>query len=194
MEQNNTLDHLVTRYPRLFRDGPLSNSHLPEGWVAIVDRLCGQIDALLDDAAVKHFRVRQIKEKFGALRFYWALGGQMTTAVDIIGQGRFEIGPKKPSETFNKIRALVGEAETASATACERCGAPSRMRLLAGNYTATTKGYFNLGEEAIPGDLSHGYMTCLCDAHVDDAAASWAGKFKELAGDDDPADDDWEDL
>lgn len=66
-ETNCMLEHLVIRHPRLFRGTrPRSWCYLPPGWLARVDLLCADIEALLPDDAVQFFSVRQIKEKFGS--------------------------------------------------------------------------------------------------------------------------------
>ncbi len=63
-------------------------------------------DAELTDAEAADFRVIQVKEKFGALRFY----------CDVSESARGRIVP------------FIREAERASETICDRCGKPGEMR------------------------------------------------------------------
>lgn len=64
------LEVLARRYPYLFGGKRVGISIAP-GWLAIVERLRAQIDAVLDPAEKGRVRVVQIKEKLGGLRFYW---------------------------------------------------------------------------------------------------------------------------
>jgi hypothetical protein len=71
-----------------------------DGWFDLVWRLCEQIEAVGDPAP---FKVEQVKEKFGGLRFY--------------------------SNTGNAaIHALIEAAENASGHICEVCGQPGTLR------------------------------------------------------------------
>lgn len=68
------------------------------GWYPILARLEERLNQLDPD-----YRVHQIKEKFGTLRFYW--------------EGDIPDGD-----------AIVDEAEAESARTCELCGGPGRLR------------------------------------------------------------------
>jgi len=172
-----TIEDLVARHSRLFLSGRPHDSYLPPGWVGIVDQLCADIAALLNDSEAQTFRVTQIKEKFGALRFYFSLDDQQTRMVDIVNRGmRYRLEPENPTPAFLKISTLVYAAEKASSKTCEECGMPGRMRVLAGDFSVTAKGYFTLGEDKITQPLLNGWLKCLCDHHVDAAAASAAGR------------------
>lgn len=50
-------------------------SSVEPGWHSIVDQLCRDIDACLTDEKAAVFKVRQIKQKLGTLRFYMHLPG-----------------------------------------------------------------------------------------------------------------------
>jgi hypothetical protein len=180
MEQDTVLASLVDRHSRLFQSGPPGNSHLPPGWSALVDRLCVDINAALNESEAKTFRVLQVKEKMGVLRFYFSLGDQQTLMVDIVNQGmRYRVEPENSTTAFQNISSLVQTAEKASVKICEECGASGRMRVLAGDFAATAKGYFTLGEDKRAEPLRNGWLKCLCDGHVDAAAAAWASHFDE---------------
>ena len=69
------------------------------GWYPILARLEGRLQAIDPD-----YRVHQIKEKFGTLRFYWA------------------------SRNLDAGEVAVADAEAESERTCERCGNPGRLR------------------------------------------------------------------
>lgn len=70
------------------------------GWYPILAELEGRLREIDPD-----YRVLQIKEKFGTLRFYWT------------------------SRHDEAAQVAVAAAEAASARTCERCGAAGRLRI-----------------------------------------------------------------
>ena len=70
-----------------------------DGWLPIIIELLDQ----LDDIAKGLYEVKQIKEKFGGLRFYL-----IPLDIDI--------------ETWFQMRALVKDAEDKAWKTCEECG------------------------------------------------------------------------
>ena len=93
--------------------------YLPDGWEKIVWDLCEKIAPLVEGT---EFKVEQVKEKFGGLRFY-------------------------VSESTDDVSTLIGEAEAASVYTCQRCGAPGerggtgwRMTVLPGVNTSAIRG------------------------------------------------------
>lgn len=68
----NLLLQLMAEFPRIFKgEEPRSHSHVFEGWYPMLFDLCKKIEACLSDSELEQFRVLQIKEKFGFLRFYY---------------------------------------------------------------------------------------------------------------------------
>lgn len=67
-----------------------------DGWLDIVDRLDRAIAEIVPD-----YEITQVKEKFGGLRYY-------------IGS--------VPTEQFDEVYRLIGEAEDESLRTCEACG------------------------------------------------------------------------
>jgi hypothetical protein len=76
-----------------------------EGWRDLLDRACARIEAALVEGDT--FRVLQIKEKFGTLRFYWG-GGMSDTA-------------------RARVEEAIALAAARSACTCEICGAEGRL-------------------------------------------------------------------
>jgi hypothetical protein len=76
-----------------------------EGWRDLLERAYARIEAALVEGGT--FRVLQIKEKFGALRFYWC--GDM------------------PDTAKAKVEEAIALAVARSACTCEICGAEGRL-------------------------------------------------------------------
>jgi uncharacterized protein with HEPN domain len=101
---------LVERYPRLYRaadEQPIGMNvsfarqgfAVGDGWFHLIDRLSTKLATDPDLVAV------QVKEKFGALRFYIS--------------GRSNLRPK--------LRAAIGKAAAASQRTCEVCGKRGKL-------------------------------------------------------------------
>ncbi|MER1965929.1 hypothetical protein [Castellaniella sp. FW104-7G2B] len=76
------LDALPNLYPKLFPRGPLPwGFEVSDGWSELVAILYARIDSILREAHGARMQVVQVKEKFGALRFYYRLEG-----VDVMTQ------------------------------------------------------------------------------------------------------------
>ena len=82
-----------------------------DGWYKLLAELCRKIDehAKKNPDIKKDFRVLQVKEKFGTLRFYATVGDK-------------------------KIDEWIEEAEETSGRICEVCGAVGEMRTIGGWY------------------------------------------------------------
>lgn len=73
------LNAILEKYPRIFAGKEPAWSDLPEGWYRLLDALCKSIELSLTDEQLRDFRVTQIKEKFGGLRFYCNGGTDITS-------------------------------------------------------------------------------------------------------------------
>lgn len=85
---------------------PLPPRECNGGWNALIDALVADLDTLTGTHCVG---VAQIKEKFGALRFYLARGSEL------------------PSELLQRISERIQLAERVSAATCEECGEPGMI-------------------------------------------------------------------
>jgi len=95
------LDELIAQYPIL--QSVECGVQCGNGWVNLLDILCGTIEAhLLDRRELKDFRVDQVKEKFGGLRFYVSGGDEF-------------------------IDGMISLTENLSYTICEECGNPGEV-------------------------------------------------------------------
>lgn len=109
-EKCERVDLFAKRYPLIFAKADLPwGLECGVGWDVLLASMFDKIEPVLAVAPKSKFRPLQIKEKFGALRFYYEAKG-------------FD----KASQA--KISAAVDEAETASQRTCEVCGQPGKIR------------------------------------------------------------------
>ena len=109
MNAKNTA-YLFGRYPVLYqgRKFPITQSLIPfgietgDGWFKIIDQLSADI-TLLDEKNGTTTIAVQVKEKFGALRFYVESGS-------------------------DAVYDLIDAAEEESLKTCEMCGEPGELR------------------------------------------------------------------
>jgi len=102
--------YLFGRYPVLYqgRKFPITQSLIPfgietgDGWFKIIDQLSADI-TLLDEKNGTTTIAVQVKEKFGALRFYVESGS-------------------------DAVYDLIDAAEEESLKTCEMCGEPGELR------------------------------------------------------------------
>lgn len=89
----------------------ISEARIPSGvgpgWYPLVAMLEYVLDGVL---GAGEWRCDQVKEKFGALRFYWTATGSPTPMDEARADG---------------VRAM---AELTSLTICEECGSPAELR------------------------------------------------------------------
>ena len=102
---------LCERYPELFADRflPVEENAMgrgiecEDGWFDLIDSLCYTIQWWIANCEMPPVRIVQVKEKSGTLRFYFRGGNDIT-------------------------RGMKAMAETMSASLCETCGSPGRLR------------------------------------------------------------------
>lgn len=95
------LDELIAKHSML--QNVRCGVSIGDGWCNLIDVLCGEIDDHLEHHKDKRddFKVAQVKEKFGGLRFYT--------------DGNDEY-----------ISGTIALAESLSYTICEECGNPGK--------------------------------------------------------------------
>ena len=96
---------LCETYPKIFSDAradPKScmsyGFECQDGWLTLIDSLCAKIQKHCDETGCEQVVARQVKEKFGGLRFYHS-GGD------------------------DSVMRMIDEAEQESFRVCEMCGA-----------------------------------------------------------------------
>lgn len=73
------------------------------GWFQLVSALCGRLQWYCDQHKIEYPKVRQIKEKFGALCFY------------------IDTDPYNKHMTYG-LFSIIGDYEAMSRFVCEKCG------------------------------------------------------------------------
>ncbi len=112
------LEALPTIYPRVVSGDPMSwGFEHGDGWCELIETLCARLDTLLQEEPGALIKVKQVKVKFGGLRFYYDLHGAS-------------------DELADNIRQAVDLAEAASGHICERCGRPGSIETNVGWLSA----------------------------------------------------------
>ena len=105
------LEALIRRYPRLFHgEPPPVHSEVPPEWADLIDDLCADIDQLVVKESVR-FQVKQIKEKFGTLRFYFSVGDPKTRKMGALFGAASREKLEAAERLRDAVRILVWEAE-----------------------------------------------------------------------------------
>ena len=103
---------LAAPYARFFTAGCLGY-HVGAGWWEDLLHALAEIDAIMQKHPTYVFKVRQIKEKFGDLRFYFSVE---STEEDV---NRDEL-----AVLDRAVWEIIDRAGAATATKCEICGEP----------------------------------------------------------------------
>lgn len=123
---------LQLAFPRLFKaadDAPSPYSEFGiqcgDGWYDLVYKLCYDIEEVLIAAGTADddwLHVRQVKEKFGGLRFYVSESNLKPGTATTAGMVEF-----RPVAANQEIRVLIKRAEDRSLEICEDCSAPGDL-------------------------------------------------------------------
>jgi len=131
-----TKEFLIKDYPVLLSNVRCGVSVQP-GWGMLVHNLCSDITMVMAANPGLKITVDQVKQKFGAMRFYAQV---YTTATDLDGifLTNIKVAPEHEAAK-EKIRALIQKAEADSTFTCEVCGAPGNIVNLSGWLQASCK-------------------------------------------------------
>lgn len=82
------LNQLIAKYPKIFTSGDAWRYDIPEAWIQLVDDLCNAIQQHVDNYrrydnghVVEQVICKQMKEKFGELRFYYEGGNDFISGM-----------------------------------------------------------------------------------------------------------------
>ena len=133
-EIDENMARLIAAHPLLFRgEAPAVPSFLPTGWYALVDKLCSDIETELGLLGCGQFEVRQVKEKFGTLSFYYRFQQESDLHVEVVSAAGVEQYVRRTTVAgADQLRVLIEQAEAVSASTCQRCGEAGSMRNLGG--------------------------------------------------------------
>ncbi len=120
--KNELDDLLCQKYPKIFAERNLTADKscmywgfsCHDGWFDIIDVLCAQLQFWTDRNGAPQVTAKQVKEKFGVLRFYCSGGND---------------------HTFG----MVVMAQSMSSRICEVCGSPGAMEEEDGWYRVRCK-------------------------------------------------------
>lgn len=101
-----------------------------DGWYQLLYDMCKEISEVLETAEKPvHIAVDEIKEKYGALRFYYHFEDAKPEplAVDFIGSGSTRKMPGR-DDVYKKISEIVQKYEDKSEEVCEACGCEGTLR------------------------------------------------------------------
>jgi hypothetical protein len=113
---------------------PMFGFEVERGWINILGRLFDDIADIVRPTGRK-LHIRQIKEKFGTLRFYWS--------------GPFD------GQCFDRICEAVELAQFRSEATCEECGAPGALRNAGGWYAVRCDRHAARRSRKIEGKIGH---------------------------------------
>ena len=113
---------LYSKYPDIFREKDLDETRsclawgieCDDGWYDLIDNLCKELKNIQNKYPV-NIVAKQIKEKFGDLRFYY----------DILNNE--EDGEFDSKKIIKEVCDTVSRYELLSAKTCEKCGQPGRL-------------------------------------------------------------------
>lgn len=113
-DHSDRLDAFREQFPRV-----LGSAHLPwglqcgPGWDALLNVTLSRIDTILSTYPDCTVNILQVKEKFGALRFYCQVDGDDNARRDAAADA---------------ISQAIRHAECVSSKTCENCSQPSSVR------------------------------------------------------------------
>ena len=120
---------LEAQFPSMFSRENIGFAYY-RGWMPVVVKVCSKIDALLGNQRGA-FHWIQIKEKFGALRLYYAFGTQSPVTMDFhspAGLQSIRVQMGESSSLGLVLDDLVVQAEDATSSICMVCGAWARTQ------------------------------------------------------------------
>lgn len=125
-------------FPRLYRDVKNERSCMKwgfqcnDGWFELLYKLSADIEAEAKALGINQDsdawpKVLEVKEKYGLLKFYCYAGENHD--LDLVPEVTGQLISFRPMPNIQSIRALIKNAEKASASICECCGCPSKLRI-----------------------------------------------------------------
>lgn len=97
-----------------------------DGWLPLLGLLARKIAALPQEDR-ENFRILQVKQKWGSLRFYFSVGKTQEQFSEISIAAPDGILSTRMDTGSESVSSLVRAAELASYFICEDCGEPGRL-------------------------------------------------------------------
>ena len=128
-KQMNQLEELRARFSYMFERAHIGLIFYA-GWLPDFARTCEKIDAVLAEDK-RDFHFVQAKEKFGATRYYYSLGGKkrkiLDEILDVRSASQWRTATQRGDQVADEIDRLIDEAQQASGVTCMVCGAPGEI-------------------------------------------------------------------
>ncbi len=153
---------LEALYPYQFA-GPHLGLNVSNGWIAIFEKLCADVDAILGEDK-QGFYWKQCKEKFGKARFYYeTASAKPRIRIDafapngkVVSVRGIPTEEEPGADEIKLLDKLVSEAEQQTGRLCYVCGAEAAL------------------------DASNGWVLTLCSQHSQKMAKSRDAFIDEL--------------
>lgn len=123
---------ICEQYPHVSFKGNIG-TYVGPGWWHHLNVCFTQLNELMAQHPNYVFRVVQIKEKFGGLRFYYSV---LRRGIDENDDEEVMLEDDEQTEVFNQAHGFIEAAEVACSTTCETCGEPGKLRT--GGWLKTT--------------------------------------------------------
>jgi hypothetical protein len=120
---------LKRRFPYMF-EGSNIGFDFYRGWMPIFAWACEEIDTVLGQDK-RDFRWVQLKEKYGAARFYYAMGKSDAHPVEIDTPARLSsmrADPALEQVITRAVEDIVDKASAATESACVVCGSNATVQ------------------------------------------------------------------
>ena len=121
-----TEKQLKVRYPYLFA-GPNRGIEFPGGWLGILKKLYGKIDAALPANKKASVWIEQQREKLGGLRVYLCAASTQIHVISCTGPGIQPLSRDQTNLHF-QLAKLIRDAKDLSRRTCMICGAQGKLR------------------------------------------------------------------
>jgi hypothetical protein len=126
------MDHVRlfnARFNYMF-EGPHIGLIFYAGWLPDFALTCEKIDALLGEDK-RDFHFVQAREKFGAARYYYSVGGEarkiLDEILDVLSASQCRTAAQKRDPVVEEIDRLIDAAQQESGVTCMICGAPGEI-------------------------------------------------------------------
>ena len=127
-----TTKEIIEKYPKIFQQyegnpGMVNWYGVPDGWLPIIDKLCGSIQRYIDNVTkyidgkpvkLKQLTCSQMKEKFGGLRFYADNSDDYTEGMIMMA----EYLCSQTCQECGSQSGTIGRTQGWVSTLCSECG------------------------------------------------------------------------
>jgi len=122
---------LVNKFPKIFQEYHMlprescmgKGIECNDGWYDIINRTCKQLQWNTDNNNYPQVICQQLKEKFGSMRFYYALYEKIEPDCNKLDEDSYQYNR---GIKIGTIDGIISALETQSIYVCEQCGMPGK--------------------------------------------------------------------